>query len=468
VAVIGPTRCGKTANVISGILDWEGPAILSSVRDDLLDATLARRRALGQVKVFDPTKVSGQPSCTWSPLRDAATPSGAQKAARSLLAAYARPGGRADVEFFSDLGTAFLSALFWVAAASGRTMADVVRWVQTRDRPTAKRRGDLGGLVDLALASSDPERRAAAAIAYHGLQAVWNNDQRTTSGIYVTAQRMLGVWTDPMVAAVSQSCDVDLEWLVSGPNTLYVCGPLNEQDRLAVLFGGILSDLIEQQAYEWAGRHRKPLPDLLVVLDEAANTPTRWLPNVASTCSGLGILLVTVWQSKAQIDAAYGTLADAVLTNHGTKIIFSGVSDLSTLEWASRLVGEEEVRHHAISTDLARGGHSVNESTSRLRLLPTDVLRQAAPGHALLLHGTLPPAHLVARPYFRDRRLRFLARHGEPAARRLPRRSDAGPRTGPDAGIRAHAQANADAAAAGQGRAQPSEKRSAAAPRSGP
>ncbi|HET7488275.1 MAG TPA: TraM recognition domain-containing protein [Acidimicrobiales bacterium] len=290
-------------------------------------------------------------------------------------------------------------------------MADVVRWVMTRDRPTAKDRGDLARLVDLQLASGDERTRQWATIALNGLQGVWNNDARTTSGIYVTAQRMLGVWQDPMVAAACQACEVDLEWLVSGANTLYMCGPLNEQDRLAVLFGGMLSDLIEQQAYEWAGRHHRPLPDLLVVLDEAANTPTRWLPNVASTCSGLGILLVTIWQSKAQIEAAYGTLADAVLTNHGTKIIFSGVSDLSTMEYASRLVGEEEVRQHAVSTDAGRGAHSVNESTTRVRLLPSDLLRQAPPGHALLVHGTLPPAHLRSRPYYRRRRLRKLTSH---------------------------------------------------------
>lgn len=410
VAVIGPTRCGKTANVISGILDWEGPAILSSVRDDLLEATLARRRSLGQVKVFDPTGATQEATCRWTPLRDAATPSGSQKAARALLSAYSRPGARSDVEFFGDLGTAFLASLFYVAASSGRTMADVVRWVLTRDRPTPTKRGDLAALVDLQLAGDDDQKRQWATIAFNSLQAVWNNDERTTSGIYVTAQRMLAIWSDPMVAAACQACDVDLEWVVSGSNTLYICGSLNEQDRLAVLFGGILSDLIEQQAYEWAATQRRALPDLLVVLDEAANTPTRWLPNVASTCSGLGILLVTVWQSKAQIEAAYGPLADAVLTNHGTKIIFAGVSDLSTLDYASRLVGEEEVPHHAVSTDMARGGHSVNESTTRVRLLPTDILRRAPLGHALLIHGTLPPAHLRSRPYYRSRRLRALSR----------------------------------------------------------
>jgi type IV secretion system protein VirD4 len=440
VAVIGPSRCGKTANVVSGILDWEGPAILSSVKDDLLEPTLARRSQLGEVKIFDPTGTTDQIGNQWSPLRDAATPTGAHKAARSLLAAYSRPGGgREDVEFFGDLGTAFLAALFYLAASSGRTMSDVVRWVLTRDRPSAKARGDVAGLVDLQLAGGDAARRRWAGLALQSLQGVWNNDERTMSGIYITAQRMLGVWQDPQVAAACRRCDIDLDWLVKGSNTLYICGDRGEQERLAVLFGGVLSDLIEQQAYEWASSHRAPLPDLLVVLDEAANTPTRWLPSVASTCSGLGMLLVTIWQSKAQIDAAYGILADSVLTNHGTKIFFSGISDLATLDYASRLVGEEEVPQHALSTDMARGGHSRNDSTTRVPLVPTDVLRQAPLDQGLLVHGTLPPAHLHARPYYAERRLRALAAgRGRPSRTRRRARGP-GPQPLPPAGPADHA-----------------------------
>ncbi len=413
VAVIGPSRCGKTANMVSGILDWEGPAILSSVKDDLLAPTLARRSQLGEVKVFDPTATTGQATASWSPLRDAATPTGAHKAARSLLAAYSRPGrGREDVEFFGDLGTAFLAALFYLAASSGKTMSEVVTWVLTRDRPRGRHPGEVGNLIDQQLASKDPLRRQWAGLARQGLQGVWNNDERTMSSIYITAQRMLGIWQDPQVAAACQACDIDLKWLVSGPNTLYVCGDRGEQDRLAVLFGGVLSDLVEQQAYEWVSKNCEPLPDLLVVLDEAANTPTRWLPSVASTCSGLGMVLVTIWQSKAQIDAAYGILADSVLTNHGTKVFFSGTSDLATLTYASRLVGEEEVAQHSVSTDLGRGRRSRSDSTTRLPLVPTDVLRQAPLDQALLVHGTLPPAHLHARPYYGERRLRRLAAEG--------------------------------------------------------
>ena len=101
---------------------------------------------------------------------------------------------------------------------------------------------------------------------------------------------------------------------------MYLCAPQHEQARLAPVFGGLIGDLI-QQAFERAGRDNQPLPPTLVVMDEAANTPTRWLPGVASTCAGIGLLLVTIWQSKAQIDAAYGRLADSVIT---TKSVSAG------------------------------------------------------------------------------------------------------------------------------------------------
>ena len=94
------------------------------------------------------------------------------------------------------------------------------------------------------------------------------------------------------------------------------------------------------------------------MIDEAGNTPLRWLPEVASTCAGIGVLLVTVWQSKAQIDAIYQAQAGPVLTNHGSKVIFAGVSDVETLEYVSYLAGEEEVAAtHRANADAHLAGY---------------------------------------------------------------------------------------------------------------
>lgn len=414
VAVIGPTRCGKTANTISSILEWKGPALLSSVKDDLLMATIEQRSEIGKVLVFDPTGVTDKACAGWSLLWDSNTITGAQKAARALTAT--GPGGTHTIEFFNNLAQQLMWPLFYAARCDGAHMDDVVHWVLSRDREKTNgegvvEKGKVMKILEKQLAHPDADRRKAARAAIETLRSVWTLDHRTRSHVYVTAQALLSAWQDPMVATATRKADITLDWLVKGANTIYICAPPHEQERLSPVFGGLINDLM-QQAYEWRGRKGSRLPDTLVVLDEAANTPTRWLPNWASTCSGIGILLVTVWQSKAQINAAYGVQADSVLTNHGTKVIFSGVSDATTLDYASRLVGDEEVSQRSASADLTSGHRTIFESTTRVRLLPGDVLRQAARFQGLLIHGTLPPAHLVARRYYDERRLRALSGDG--------------------------------------------------------
>ena len=139
---------------------------------------------------------------------------------------------------------------------------------------------------------------------------------------------------------------------------------------------------------------------LLVVLDEASNTPLPKLPQWAATVTGARIQLVTVWQSKAQLDQAFGRDADNVLTNHRTKLIFpSGLSDIATIDYIGALVGHEHVRGdldepNATQAYDARSGRS---PATAVALLPSNVLRQMQTGDALLLHGQLPPAWLRIR-----------------------------------------------------------------------
>ena len=400
VCVIGPSRCGKTANIITGILEWNGPAILSSVKSDVLEATLDARRELGDVRIFDPTGGTGHTTARWSPLRDAGNVTGAQKAARALVDAAPREGVD-NIGFFQAMAKQLLWPCLYAAAISERTMQDVVHWILTQDRLLEEDTGAVLDALDRHLVCDDEARRAEARLALEAVTAIWELDERTRGSAFATCQTMIEPWLDPTVAAAAKGCDVDLEWLVSGRNTLYICAPTHEQQRLSPVFGGLMGDLI-QQAYEKTSRTNQPLPSTLLVMDEAGNTPTRWLPPVASTCAAIGILLVTIWQSRSQIDAAYGSLADSVLTNHGTKIIFSGASDLATLGYASELLGTEEVAETTRQTD--SNGRSVTSSgVARLPLLPPDLLRRTKPGEALLIHGTLQPAHLRARPYYRQR-----------------------------------------------------------------
>lgn len=244
------------------------------------------------------------------------------------------------------------------------------------------------------------------------LDAIWRLDERVRSSVYATVQTVVKPWFDPAVAdSAIRLLDRDtgelapfvaLDWLDQGANTLYLVAPLADQARFTPVLGGLLGDL-KDQAYGWDVAGRTLRQPLLMVIDEAGNMPLSWLPEVASTCAGIGIVLVTIWQSKAQLDAAYGRLADSVLTNHLTKIVFAGCSDEATLGYVSRLLGDEDVARRSTSFDLGGGGRrSVSTSTHREPLTPFHLLRQVTPGHAVLIHGTLPPAHLRARRWWEE------------------------------------------------------------------
>ena len=434
VAMIGPSQSGKTSAVVAGILDWNGPAVLSSVKNDLFDETIARRRQLGDVYVFDPMRTiprlpDGVKRVGWSPLHAARTVSGAIEVSTALLDA-APKDGVTNASYWTSKGQALLWPMLFAAAHDpDRTMADVVRWLSSQDgNPQPPAGGPGGGApqVDpghvgeirtiLRHYAATGEERVAIQ-AQHTLDqfdGFFRLDHRTRSDIYSTSQTLVQPWEDPNVSYASSPAAgpvADLRQVLEGANTLYVCTPLKDASRYSVVFGGLLGALLRDQAYDVANRYGKRLPGLLCVIDEAGNTPLRWLPGVASTCSGIGVQLVTVWQSKAQIDATYQDQADPMLTNHATKIFFAGASDTSTLRFVTYLGGEEEVTQRTANADAHLGGYrrGVGDSTVHRPLLPPEVLRQAEPGHAILFHATLPPAHIQGRWVGDDARLARLA-----------------------------------------------------------
>ena len=432
VAVIGPSQSGKTATVVAGILDWEGPAILSSVKNDLFDETVARRLQLGAVFVFDPMRTipelpDGVTRIGWSPLQAARTVPGAIEVSLALLDA-APTDGVTNANYWSSKGQALLWPILFAAAHDPHaTMANVVRWLASQDGNSDKDKSEAGaaapqpehfsevrGILGHLGQSTDRRIAIQARHALEQFDGFFRLDQRTRGDIYSTSQTLVQPWEDPNISYASSKAAgpvADLSLVLRGQNTLYVSTPLKDASRYAVVFGGLLGSLLRDQAYDVANRYRKALPGLLCVIDEAGNTPLRWLPEVASTCSGIGVQLVTAWQSKAQIDATYQAQSGPMLTNHATKIFFAGASDVETLRYVTFLGGEEEVQQRTANADAHLGGHrrGVGDSTIHRPLLPGEVLRQAEPGNAILFHQTLPPAHIEGRYVGSDARLSALS-----------------------------------------------------------
>jgi type IV secretion system protein VirD4 len=386
IALVGPSRSGKTSTAITAIHAWQGPAILASVKHDLLDATVETRRAEGSILVYDPALDLPTERASWSPLEHATTLSGAQRSARALADAGPHAAGVAT-DFWLAQAEILLSGLLYIARAAHRSMSEVCDWILLQDHPDTSGPGIVQAHIERVLTSAgDPEASAAhrAAAMVH---AVWALEARTRSSIYATAQTLIWPWCDTGIATLADAStdrQPSLDWLQAGNNTLYLCAPIEDQRRLSAAFGGLLNDLIGQTYRHCAATGRRLDPPLLIVIDEAGNTPLRMLPEYASTLAGFGVQLVTIWQSLGQIQSEYGHRADTILNNHTTKCFFAGSSDPSTLQYLEQALGR--VRSPAVQRT-----RPSPDSGALQPLVPGHAARQMRSDRCLVVSGTLPP-----------------------------------------------------------------------------
>jgi hypothetical protein len=122
---------------------------------------------------------------------------------------------------------------------------------------------------------------------------------------------------------------------------------------------------------------------LLLLLDEAASiAPIEELDQIAATCQGQGVTLVTVWQDFAQLTARYGARARTLVNNHTSRVVLGGLADPTLSEWLPALTGPSSP---------SGPPHTAAHVT-------VEELRQWPMGAALLVVGRHRPVRLVLRP----------------------------------------------------------------------
>lgn len=399
VIAFAPTGTHKTSGlVIPALLEWQGPVLVTTVKGDLLPETIERREQLGEVMVFDPAGVSGiEPTARATPLEGASTWQGAMKVAHWLCnSAQGSKGGLQDADFWFATAEKLVAPLLFAAATSRRTMADVVRWL---DEGPDLNAGQVGKAL----------KKAGEPAAERAWQATQNREERQRSSVYTTAEMILAAFADERVQRETEGADYTPARLLSGgKNTLYLCAPLHEQERLRPVFSMIVQELLAH-AYERAAIDGPLDPPLLLLLDEAANiAPIPGLDSVASTGPGQGIQMLPIFQDFAQLETVYGPgRAETTFNNHRAKIFGTGISDRKTLSLISQVCGSAKFEQRSSSTG-EKGRRSRTEGETYRDLAPANVVRESPPGSALLIYHNLPPVKIELRLWFEDAKLRGL------------------------------------------------------------
>jgi len=229
-------------------------------------------------------------------------------------------------------------------------------------------------------------------------RALWGKEKRLKGSVFATMENVVAGYADPAVGEASASSDIDVADWLSGNNTIFVVATAHEQARLRPVLAVLIQQAI-RAAYDEANRLGGTLErPALVLLDEAGNiAPLRDLPGYASTARSHGITFVSIWQDLAQIKAIYAERAQTVLNNHRAKLFGAGIADEATLEYISRLIGDQRRTEVNRSGDLGGPRRSVSEHTTWRRLAPADAIRRVPPGALALVYGSAPVVLLQAR-----------------------------------------------------------------------
>jgi type IV secretion system protein VirD4 len=345
--VVGPTQAGKTSSlVVPALLRWRDAVVVTSVKNDVVEATATWRRTLGEVQVLEPGRDGG---LTWDPLEGVATLRHATRVARDLTL---ESSDRGEGAFWNALATKLVASLLMLARERGATIFDVAQVVERRD---------LGSWLSV-----------RPSVAADMVRSFLEYDPKTLDGVLTTADTMLMPWRFAQPLARVRE-------VVAGANTLYLCSPRGEQRHYEPLFRGALRMILEEQQRRVdEGTHRR----ILMVLDEAATVASlEELDQLAATVSGLGVTLVTVVQDFAQLVARWGPRAATIVNNHSTRVVLGGLADATVGTYLPELV---ESRPEA--------------PTVPLRLRPRGTGLIVAEGRAVF--------QVRLRPWWRDRHLR--------------------------------------------------------------
>jgi len=384
IAVLAAPRTGKSSGlVIPAILEHEGPVIATSVRTDVAEHTINRRRALGRVWVWDPF---GETTDTWDLLQ------GCEDWEHALLVArwlgHARKVGEGITQDYFDEEAEGLVAPYLHAAAltTDVTAAGVYRWILERDDTTA----------DEILAD------AGAQDARDRLKAVYAYTERQRDGIIGTAAVQLKAYGHPAAVRTAARGDgVTPEALFERPSTLYIVAGRDHQQLLAPLVVTMVSSLMYWLSERENQAGRGLWPPALFALDETASiAPLQDLPQMLATSLGAGGRFMTVWHSVAQMRRHFGADAAAeILALSQAKVFMGSITDDETRGEVVKILGQRQQLDGINGTQPPGRGVDV---------MSAQALQRTSTGEGLLIHGDLPPVIFRQRRHYLDRDLTAL------------------------------------------------------------
>ena len=403
VLCFAPTRSGKGVGlVVPTLLTWPGSAIVHDIKGENWTLTAGWRARFGRVLIFDPTNAL---SAAYNPLLEVRRGEWEVRDVQNIADVLVDPEGALEKRNHWEKTSHSLlvgTILHVLYAEPDKTLAGVANFLSDPKRPIETTLRAMMTTPHLGEAGVHPVVASAA-------RELLNKSENERSGVLSTAMSFLGLYRDPVVAAVTRRCDWRIRDIVEGarPATLYLVVPPSDISRTKPLVRLILNQIgrrLTEDLNAKGRRHR-----LLLMLDEfPALGRLDFFESALAFMAGYGLKAFLIAQSLNQIEKAYGQ-NNSILDNCHVRVSFASNDERTAKRVSDALGTATEIRDaknyagHRLSPWL---GHLMvsRQETARPLLTPGEVMQLPHDDELMLVSGCHPIRAKKAR-YFEDHQL---------------------------------------------------------------
>ena len=403
VLCFAPTRSGKGVGlVVPSLLTWPGSAIVHDIKGENWQLTAGFRARHGRVLLFDPTNAQ---SAAYNPLLEVRRGEWEVRDVQNIADILVDPEGSLEKRnHWEKTSHALLvgAILHVLYAEADKTLAGVAAFLSDPKRPIESTLAAMMKTAHLGEAGPHPVIASAA-------RELLNKSDNERSGVLSTAMSFLGLYRDPVVAAVTRRCDWCITDIIGGkrPTTLYLVVPPSDIARTKPLIRLILNQIGRRLTESLDGsdgiqrRHK-----LLLMLDEfPALGRLDFFETALAFMAGYGIRSFLIAQSLNQIDKAYGQ-NHSILDNCHVRVTFATNDERTakriseTLGTATELRAQRNYAGHRLAPWL---GHLMvsRQETARPLLTPGEVM-QLPPDEAVVMVSSVAPIKAKKLRYYAD------------------------------------------------------------------
>lgn len=403
VLCFAPTRSGKGVGlVVPTLLTWPNSAIVHDIKGENWGLTASFRSRFGRVLRFDPTSAD---SAAYNPLAEVRRGINEVRDVQNIADVLVDPEGSLERRnHWEKTSHALLvgAILHVLYAEADKTLAGVAAFLSD---PSRTIEATLDAMMRTPHLGEDGVHPVVASAA----RELLNKSDNERSGVLSTAMSFLGLYRDPVIAAVTRRCEWRIADLVDPrtPVTLYLVVPPSDISRTKPLIRLILNQLGRRLTEDLsAGSDRQRL---LLMLDEfPALGRLDFFESALAFMAGYGIKAFLIAQSLNQIEKAYGH-NNAILDNCHVRVCFATNDERTakriseSLGTATELRAMKNYAGHRLSPWL---GHLMVSRTETARALLTqgEIMQLPETDEIVMLAGAHPVRAKKVR-YYADPRL---------------------------------------------------------------